>query len=91
MARTSAAASNGGGGAASGAPAPDARDLESTWLYLENGITHIMTRLSEGLSYASYMNLYTYAFPLSYSLAWPEALALGSHASGRVRETCAQR
>ena len=36
-------------------PLPDSRDLNATWAFLEEGVDHIMTRLSEGMSYPKYM------------------------------------
>lgn len=40
---------------ATGNALPDSRDLGATWSFLEEGVDHIMTRLSEGMSYAKYM------------------------------------
>ncbi|GAA5956684.1 hypothetical protein JCM8115_000647 [Rhodotorula mucilaginosa] len=41
---------------------PDSRDLNATWHFLEQGVDHIMTRLSEGMSYKKYMDLYTVSY-----------------------------
>ncbi|SCZ98135.1 BZ3500_MvSof-1268-A1-R1_Chr3-3g06598 [Microbotryum saponariae] len=41
---------------------PDSRDLNATWQVLEKGVDQIMTRLSEGMSYPQYMNLYTVSY-----------------------------
>lgn len=53
---------------ASAAALPDSRDLVATWSFLEEGVDHIMTRLSEGMSYSKYM--YAAAFPLDF-VAYP--------------------
>lgn len=47
---------------ASSSALPDSRDLVATWTFLENGVDHIMTRLSDGMSYTEYMNLYTVSY-----------------------------
>ncbi|GAA5973888.1 hypothetical protein JCM11641_001202 [Rhodosporidiobolus odoratus] len=41
---------------------PDSRDLVATWGFLQEGVDHIMTRLSEGMSYKKYMDLYTVSY-----------------------------
>ncbi|GAA6013402.1 hypothetical protein JCM10207_008831 [Rhodosporidiobolus poonsookiae] len=41
---------------------PDSRDLNATWNFLQEGVDHIMTRLSEGMSYKKYMDLYTVSY-----------------------------
>ncbi|GAA5930493.1 cullin family protein [Sporobolomyces koalae] len=41
---------------------PDSRDLNATWAFLEEGVDLLMTRLTEGLSYQKYMQLYTVAY-----------------------------
>ncbi|GAA6043698.1 hypothetical protein JCM8097_007485 [Rhodosporidiobolus ruineniae] len=41
---------------------PDSRDLKATWGFLQEGVDHIMTRLSEGMSYKKYMDLYTVSY-----------------------------
>lgn len=43
-----------------GLPTPN--DLPGTWAFLENGIDLMMTRLTEGMEYPKYMNLYTVAY-----------------------------
>ncbi|BGP58323.1 hypothetical protein JCM8202_002945 [Rhodotorula sphaerocarpa] len=37
-------------------------NLNATWQFLEQGVDHIMTRLSEGMSYKKYMDLYTVSY-----------------------------
>ncbi|GAA5868774.1 hypothetical protein JCM8547_005374 [Rhodosporidiobolus lusitaniae] len=37
-------------------------NLTATWNFLQEGVDHIMTRLSEGMSYTKYMNLYTVSY-----------------------------
>ena len=51
---------------ATAAALPDSRDLVATWSFLEEGVDHIMTRLTEGMSYSKYM--YGPAFPRSIRL-----------------------
>ncbi|GAA5907173.1 cullin family protein [Sporobolomyces salmoneus] len=41
---------------------PDSRDLTATWSFLQDGVDLLMTRLTEGLSYQKYMQLYTVAY-----------------------------
>ncbi|GAA5976152.1 hypothetical protein JCM5350_000332 [Sporobolomyces pararoseus] len=41
---------------------PDSRDLAATWSFLQDGVDLLMTRLTEGLSYQKYMQLYTVAY-----------------------------
>lgn len=43
-------------------PLPDSRDLIATWNFLEEGVDHMMTRLSDGMSHTKYMNLYTVSY-----------------------------
>ncbi|OLL25318.1 Cullin-1 [Neolecta irregularis DAH-3] len=38
---------------------PKADDLEATWAFLEQGISQIMERTDEGLTYPKYMDIYT--------------------------------
>ncbi|PWN50392.1 putative SCF complex member Cullin 1 [Violaceomyces palustris] len=41
---------------------PPAHDLGATWSFLEPGIELMMTRLTEGMTYQRYMELYTVAY-----------------------------
>ncbi|PWN96309.1 putative SCF complex member Cullin 1 [Tilletiopsis washingtonensis] len=41
---------------------PSPFDLPATWAYLEGGVSIMMTRLTEGMSYQRYMELYTVAY-----------------------------
>lgn len=41
---------------------PAGSDLETTWKFLEAGIDHIMCRLQAGMSYSTYMSLYTTSY-----------------------------
>lgn len=38
---------------------PNRDDIDNTWKYLEDGIQQIMTSLSEGMTMATYMGVYT--------------------------------
>lgn len=38
---------------------PDRENTDETWEFLENGVNQIMTRLSEGMTMKTYMELYT--------------------------------
>ncbi|KAM0751648.1 Cullin-domain-containing protein [Meredithblackwellia eburnea MCA 4105] len=71
---------------ASGSALPDSRDLDATWQFLEDGVDRIMTRLSEGMSYTEYMNLYTVSYNYCTSSRMNTAginETLGAAGSGR--------
>jgi hypothetical protein len=41
---------------------PQTADIATAWVFLEEGVDHIMTKLQTGVSHTRYMSLYTVAY-----------------------------
>ncbi|CCU97434.1 unnamed protein product [Malassezia sympodialis ATCC 42132] len=58
--------------------------IEATWQFLEGGIEVMMTRLTEGMSYERYMQLYTaaYNYCISSGMGGASGIVAGAHLVG---------
>ncbi|WFD01601.1 ubiquitin ligase (cullin) of SCF [Malassezia obtusa] len=63
---------------------PPSNDINATWAFLESGIEVMMARLTEGMSYERYMQLYTaaYNYCISSGLGGTSGIAAGAHLVG---------
>ncbi|PKI84553.1 ubiquitin ligase (cullin) of SCF [Malassezia vespertilionis] len=68
----------------SGVALPPSNDIVATWAFLEQGIDVMMARLTQGMSYERYMQLYTvaYNYCISSGMGGASGIAAGAHLIG---------
>lgn len=66
-------------------PLPANADLNTTWEYLQEGIDHIMTRLHTGISYSTYMGLYTVSYNYCTSSRMHSAVPSGGRGKSLLK------